>query len=51
MKYIGLWSPGLRNICKTLRFPLPTYLIYVPLEQKLKKNLMTMPIIFENKSC
>ena len=37
MKYLGLWSPGVRfffwNICKTLHplpFP-PTYLMYAPL--------------------
>ena len=37
MKYLGLWSPGLRNvfgkICETVRPPAPrrTYLMYTSL--------------------
>ena len=59
MEYLGLWSPGLRNIflkmCKTLRPPPPTWLMDGPLkenERKIFKNcqLSSYAIIFGHRT-
>ena len=50
LKYLSLWFPGLRKvfwkICKTLRPPPPTYLMYGPLYQFWNDNSIPLQTLY-----